>query len=51
MRHGLSSALGFSAADRAENVRRIAEVAALMVDAGLIVPVWFISPFRTERAR
>ncbi|WP_053732713.1 adenylyl-sulfate kinase [Nocardia sp. NRRL S-836] len=50
VRHGLNSDLGFSAADRVENVRRIAEVAALMVDAGLIVLVSFISPFRAERA-
>ncbi|HUQ55749.1 adenylyl-sulfate kinase [Lentzea sp.] len=50
VRHGLNSDLGFSDADRVENVRRIAEVAALMVDAGLIVLVSFISPFRAERA-
>ncbi len=51
VRHGLNSDLGFSDADRVENIRRIAEVAALMVDAGLIVLVSFISPFRAERAR
>ncbi|SDP39817.1 adenylyl-sulfate kinase [Lentzea jiangxiensis] len=50
VRHGLNSDLGFTDADRVENVRRIAEVAALMVDAGLIVLVSFISPFRAERA-
>ncbi|ANZ40896.1 adenylyl-sulfate kinase [Lentzea guizhouensis] len=49
VRHGLSSDLGFTDADRVENIRRIAEVAALMVDAGLIVLVSFISPFRAER--
>jgi bifunctional enzyme CysN/CysC len=50
VRHGLNSDLGFTNADRVENIRRIAEVAALMVDAGLIVLVSFISPFRAERA-
>ncbi|MGW6444100.1 adenylyl-sulfate kinase [Lentzea sp. NPDC055074] len=50
VRHGLNSDLGFTDADRVENIRRIAEVAALMVDAGLIVLVSFISPFRAERA-
>ncbi|HWO66131.1 MAG TPA: adenylyl-sulfate kinase [Umezawaea sp.] len=50
VRHGLNRDLGFTDADRVENIRRIAEVAALMVDAGLIVLVSFISPFRTERA-
>ncbi|SER47583.1 adenylyl-sulfate kinase [Lentzea albida] len=50
VRHGLNSDLGFTDADRVENIRRIAEVAALMVDAGLVVLVSFISPFRTERA-
>lgn len=50
IRHGLNSDLGFTDADRVENIRRIAEVAALMVDAGLIVLVSFISPFRAERA-
>lgn len=50
LRQGLNKGLGFSAADRTENVRRVAEVAALMADAGLIVPVALISPFRAERA-
>ena len=50
MRHGLNRDLGFSDADRVENIRRVAEVAKLMVDAGLIVIVSFISPFRAERA-
>ena len=49
VRHGLSRDLGFTAADRVENIRRVAEVAKLMVDAGLIVLVSFISPFRSER--
>ncbi len=49
VRHGLNSDLGFTEADRVENIRRIAEVAKLMVDAGLIVIVSFISPFRAER--
>ena len=49
VRHGLSRDLGFSDEDRVENVRRVAEVAKLMVDAGLIVLVSFISPFRDER--
>lgn len=49
VRQGLSRDLGFTDADRAENIRRVAEVAALMVDAGLIVVVSFISPFRAER--
>lgn len=49
VRHGLSRDLGFSDADRVENIRRVAEVARLMVDAGLIVIVSFISPFRAER--
>ncbi|MFE0026722.1 sulfate adenylyltransferase subunit CysN [Amycolatopsis sp. NPDC059021] len=50
IRHGLNSDLGFTDADRVENIRRIAEVSALMVDAGLIVLVSFISPFQAERA-
>lgn len=50
VRHGLNKDLGFTDADRVENVRRVAEVAALMVDAGMIVLVSFISPFRAERA-
>jgi bifunctional enzyme CysN/CysC len=49
VRHGLNKDLGFSDADRVENIRRVAEVARLMVDAGLIVLVSFISPFRAER--
>ncbi len=49
LRHGLTRDLGFTAADRVENVRRIAEVARLFVDAGLIVLVSVISPFRDER--
>jgi bifunctional enzyme CysN/CysC len=49
VRHGLNSDLGFTEADRVENIRRIAEVAKLMADAGLIVLVSFISPFRAER--
>ena len=49
VRHGLNRDLGFTAGDRVENIRRIAEVARLMVDAGLIVIVSFISPFRSER--
>ncbi len=51
LRHGLCSDLGFSAADRAENVRRTAEVARLMAEAGLVVIVSLISPFRADRAR
>ena len=49
VRHGLNKDLGFTDADRVENIRRIGEVAKLMVDAGLIVLVSFISPFRSER--
>jgi bifunctional enzyme CysN/CysC len=49
IRHGLNRDLGFTDADRVENIRRVAEVARLMVDAGLIVLVSFISPFRSER--
>jgi bifunctional enzyme CysN/CysC len=49
VRHGLNRDLGFAEADRVENIRRVAEVAKLMVDAGLIVLVSFISPFRAER--
>jgi bifunctional enzyme CysN/CysC len=49
VRHGLNKDLGFSDADRVENIRRVTEVARLMVDAGLIVLVSFISPFRAER--
>mgnify|MGYP000908300910 FL=1 len=50
IRHGLNRDLGFTEADRVENVRRVAEVARLMADAGLIVLTAFISPFRAERA-
>ncbi len=50
LRRGLTRDLGFSAADRAENVRRTAEVARLMADAGLVVIVALISPFRADRA-
>jgi bifunctional enzyme CysN/CysC len=50
VRHGLNRDLGFTDADRVENIRRVAEVARLMVDAGLIVITAFISPFRAERA-
>lgn len=49
VRHGLTSDLGFSDADRVENIRRIGEAAKLMVDAGLIVLSAFISPFREDR--
>ena len=51
VRHGLNADLGFSAADRTENVRRIGEVAALMADAGLTVLVPVISPYRADRDR
>jgi adenylylsulfate kinase len=50
IRQGLNRNLGFSAADRAENIRRVAEVAKLMNDAGLIVLTAFISPYRDDRA-
>jgi len=49
VRHGLNADLGFTEADRVENIRRVAEVARLMVDAGLVVIVALISPFRAER--
>ncbi len=49
VRHGLNKDLGFTDADRVENIRRVAEVAKLMSDAGLIVITSFISPFRNER--
>ena len=49
VRHGLNRDLGFTEGDRVENIRRVAEVASLMVDAGLIVLTAFISPFRAER--
>eukprot|EP00752_Nemacystus_decipiens_P018710 g16774.t1 len=51
VRHGLNSGLGFSAEDRRENVRRVAEVARLMVDLGIIVLVPVISPYRHDRDR
>lgn len=51
LRRGLTSDLGFSAADRAESVRRAAEVARLMADAGLVVIVALISPYRADRDR
>lgn len=50
VRHGLNRDLGFTEQDRVENIRRVAEVAKLMVDAGLIVIATFISPFRADRA-
>lgn len=50
VRHGLNRDLGFSDGDRVENIRRVAEVARLMVDAGLVVVAAFISPFRADRA-
>jgi bifunctional enzyme CysN/CysC len=49
VRHGLNKDLGFTDEDRVENIRRVAEVAKLMTEAGLIVIVSFISPFRAER--
>lgn len=49
IRHGLNRDLGFTDQDRVENIRRVGEVAKLMVDAGLVVLVSFISPFRSER--
>ena len=49
VRHGLNRDLGFTDADRVENIRRVGEAAKLMADAGLIVLVSFISPFRSER--
>jgi len=49
IRHGLNKDLGFTDSDRIENIRRVAEVAKLMADSGLIVMVSFISPFRNER--
>lgn len=50
VRHGLNRDLGFSPEDRGENIRRVAEVAGLMNDAGLIVIAAFISPYRSDRA-
>ena len=49
IRQGLNKDLGFTDQDRVENIRRVAEVAKLMIDAGLIVIVSFISPFKSER--
>ena len=49
VRHGLNKDLGFTEADRIENIRRVGEVAKLMTDAGLLVLTAFISPFRAER--
>jgi bifunctional enzyme CysN/CysC len=49
VRHGLNRDLGFTDSDRVENIRRVGEVAKLMANAGLIVLVSFISPFRSER--
>lgn len=49
VRHGLCSDLGFASADRQENLRRVGEVAKLMVDAGLVVLAAFVSPYRAER--
>ena len=51
VRHGLCADLGFSDADRTENIRRISHVAALLVDAGCLVLTAFISPFRADRAQ
>lgn len=51
VRHGLCGDLGFSAQDRSENIRRIGEVAMLMIDAGVIALTAFISPFRADRER
>jgi bifunctional enzyme CysN/CysC len=51
VRHGLNADLGFSAADRSENIRRIGEVARLFADAGVIALVPVISPYRADRAR
>jgi bifunctional enzyme CysN/CysC len=50
LRHGLNRDLGFTAEERVENIRRVAEVAKLMADAGLIVITAFISPFHAERS-
>jgi bifunctional enzyme CysN/CysC len=51
LRHGLNADLGFSAADRSENVRRVGEVARLLADAGLVALVPVIAPYRLDRAR
>ena len=50
VRHGLNKDLGFTDQDRVENIRRVAEVGSLMVDAGLVVLACFISPFKAERS-
>ena len=51
LRHGLNADLGFSATDRAENVRRVGEVARLLADAGLVALAPVISPYRADRER
>lgn len=51
IRHGLNAGLGFSAADREENIRRIGQVAKLFADAGVVAIASFISPYRADRAR
>ena len=51
LRHGLNGDLGFSAADRTENIRRVGEVARLMLDAGMVVLSAFVSPYAADRAR
>src|SRR3546814_16526065 len=51
MRRGLNANLGFAPADRAENIRRVGEVAALFADAGFVVIAAFISPYRADRER
>ncbi len=51
VRHGLSADLGFSPAERTENIRRVGEVAALLADAGLVVVTAFIAPYRADRGR
>jgi adenylyl-sulfate kinase len=51
LRHGLNANLGFAPEDRAENIRRVSEVAKLMADAGTVVITSFISPYRADRAR
>lgn len=51
LRHGLNGDLGFSAADRAENIRRVGEVARLMQDAGMVVLSAFVSPYAADRAK
>lgn len=51
VRHGLCSDLGFSAEDRSENIRRIAEMARLLTESGVIAMTAFISPFRSDRER